>query len=76
MMKSKTKKIEVLKETTSDWNYPNHTYVLENGRLVAYKRKGFDGLIRLSSSTFIKKRRTFVNVKGEELKEIMQALCT
>lgn len=75
MMKSSTKKIEVLKETT-DWTFPNHTYVLENGRLVAYKRKGFDGLMRLSSSTFIKKRRTFVNVKGEELKEIMQALCT
>jgi hypothetical protein len=75
MMKSNTKKIEVLKETT-DWIFPNHTYVLENGRLVAYKRKGFDGLMRLPSSTFIKKRRTFVNVKGEELKEIMQALCT
>jgi len=74
-MKNNTKKIEVLKETT-DWAFPNHTYVLENGRLVAYKRKGCNELMRLSPSTFIKKRRTFVNVKGEELKEIMHALCT
>ena len=74
-MKNNTKKIEVLKETT-DWAFPNHTYVLENGRLVAYKRKGCTELMRLSPCTFIKKRRTFVNVKGEELKEIMHALCT
>jgi len=74
-MKNNTKKIEVLKETT-DWAFPNHTYVLENGRLVAYKRKGCNELMRLSPCTFIKKRRTFVNVKGEELKEIMHALCT
>ena len=74
-MKNNTKKIEVLKETT-DWTFPNHTYVLENGRLVAYKRKGCNELMRLSPCTFIKKRRTFVNVKGEELKELMQALCT
>jgi hypothetical protein len=75
MIKSKTKKIEVLKETT-DWTFPNHTYVLENGRLVAYKRKGSDELTRVSPSTFIKKRRTFGNTKGDELKQIMQALCT
>ena len=74
-MKNNTKKIEVLKETT-DWTFPNHTYVLENGRLVAYKRKGCNELMRLSPCTFIKKRRTFVNVKGEELNDIRQALCT
>lgn len=69
-------KLEVLRETTSDWsmNVPNHTYVLKNDRLVAYVKHGTSDVIPLTPMSFSKKFRTFAPVKGYELEDIVLAL--
>jgi len=57
MMKT-TANIEVLHETT-DWDYPNHTYILRNGMLIAYIREGENNLEHLTPKFFDKKSRFF-----------------
>jgi len=67
-------KLEVLRETTRDWNSANHTYVLKNDRLVAYVKHGTDEVIMLNPLNFSKKFRTFTEVKGDELADIVFSL--
>ena len=67
-------KLEVLRETTRDWNSANHTYVLKNDRLVAYVKHGTDEVIMLNPLNFSKKFRTFINVKGDKLADIVFSL--
>ena len=67
-------RLEVLRETTRDWNSANHTYVLKNDRLIAYVKHGTDEVIMLNPLNFSKKFRTFINVKGDELADIVLSL--
>ena len=67
-------RLEVLRETTRDWNSANHTYVLKNDRLIAYVKHGTDEVIMLNPLNFSKKFRTFINVKGDELADIELSL--
>jgi len=67
-------RLEVLRETTRDWNSANHTYVLKNDRLVAYVKHGTDEVIMLNPLNFSKKFRTFTEVKGDELADIVFSL--
>jgi hypothetical protein len=67
-------RLEVLRETTRDWNSANHTYVLKNDRLIAYVKHGTDEVIMLNPLNFSKKFRTFTEVKGDELADIVFSL--
>lgn len=57
---------QYFKETT-DWGdleIPNHTYILERGKLVGYIKQYTTEEIRFTKPMFFdKKRRTFVQVK-------------
>ena len=67
-------KLEVLRETTRDWSSANHTYVLKNDRLIAYVKHGTDEVIMLNPLNFSKKFRTFIDVKSDELADIVFSL--
>ena len=67
-------KLEVLRETTRDWSSANHIYVLKNDRLIAYVKHGTDEVIMLNPLNFSKKFRTFIDVKGDELADIVFSL--
>jgi hypothetical protein len=70
---TKTQKIEVLQETTQ-WDWPNHTYVLLNGRLIAYKRHDHDHFTSCTAMTFNKQYRTFKKIQGLDLQDILMAV--
>lgn len=63
--------MQVIRETT-DWKTPNHTYVLEHGRLVAYKNALNGQFTRFSGSMhFDKNYRSFEQVSGVELEDLV-----
>jgi len=68
--------MEVLKETT-EWNASvyNHTYVLVEGRLAAY-RSAMNGEFSVfpKSMHFDKNGRKFVPVFGDELEDIVMTM--
>jgi len=66
--------MEVIKETT-DWHVHNHTYVLDCGRLVAFK-SALTGEFKTFSKSlhFDKNHRSFVRVSGSELEDIVMAV--
>lgn len=53
--------MEALRETT-DWEFPNHTYLLDGTTLVAYIKQGTTEVTLLKNGikNFDKRRRTFV----------------
>ena len=65
--------IEVLRETT-DWAYPNHTYVLQNGQLIGYKKKGTDTFKFFSPIHFNKRYRTFAKAPASDVEDAMIAI--
>ena len=61
--------MEILKEVT-DWEWPNHTYLLDaKGYLIAYIKEGQDEINKVSRLPFSKTRRKFVKVNDEKLLE-------
>lgn len=66
--------MQVIRETT-DWKYPNHIYVLEGGRLVAFKSGMTGEFTQFSSSMhFDKNYRSFEHVSGVELEDLVLAV--
>lgn len=54
---------EYFQETT-DWEFPNHTYIVENGKMVGYIKEGTtEELMFKQPKTFDKKRRKFKKLK-------------
>ena len=62
-------KLEVIKET--GWDSYNHTYILNNGKLIAYIRNGSDVLQHLTPLFFCKSKRKFERVSGHKLEDIL-----
>lgn len=62
-------RLEVLKEI--NWNSYEHTYVLRNGKLIAFIREGSDVLQHLTPMFFSKNKRKFMKVYGNELQDIL-----
>jgi len=59
--------MEILQEKT-DWDYPNHSYVIRDGKMLAYLREGSDTWTVFSKPlSFSKKGRLFTKIKGDTL---------
>lgn len=56
--------MQVLQETT-DWDTPNHTYLLDGSRLIAYIKQGTSDPIYLKKPIkgFDQRRRKFIELK-------------
>jgi hypothetical protein len=62
--------MEAVRETT-DWDVPNHTYLLDGTTLVAYIKQGTTEPFYFSKGikNFDKRRRTFVKVSADLFNE-------
>ena len=59
--------MQILKEVT-DWQWPNHTYLLDKkGYLIAYIKEGQDEINKVSRLPFSKTGRKFVKATDEKL---------
>lgn len=65
--------IEVIRETT-DWKYPNHVYVLQNGQMIGYKKNGTNSFKFFSPVHFNKKYRKFVKASASDVEDVMMAV--
>lgn len=68
--------MKALKETTKDWNFPNHTYLVNSGGYaVAYIKEGTETPIKITGKSgkgmmFDKRGRTFKTVDVDLFKEM------
>lgn len=63
----RTQMIEILRETT-EWEFPNGTYILNKGQLVGFQKKGESEFVKFRKPlNFNKKRRTFVKLKIRDI---------
>lgn len=62
---------EILMETT-DWDFPNHTYLVSNGKLIAYLNVLTNEVKKLKGNAYFDKRnREFKKVKNAKLEKLM-----
>lgn len=55
--------MQIIKEVT-EWNFPNHTYYVERGKLYAYIKEGTEEVIKLDHPLpFTKTHRKFKVLK-------------
>ena len=59
--------MQALKETTKDWNFPNHTYRVSGSKCIAYIKEGTTKPIKISGKKgdgmiFDRRGRTFQKV--------------
>jgi hypothetical protein len=66
--------MQVIRETT-DWKHPNHVYILDGGRLLAYKNSLNKKFFQFSKPIhFDKNYRSFEHVTGHELEDLVLAV--
>ena len=70
---SSSDSIEIIVETT-DWKFPNHTYVLQGGLMIGYKKKGTNNFKLFRPTNFNKKYRTFVKAPACDYEDVMVAI--
>ena len=52
-------------QEVTDWDIPNHTYMLKNGKCLGYIKNGTDELIEFSKPLFFDgKRRKFNKIRA------------